>query len=42
MMKKYENPTIEIVEIEIDEIMNASVNTIAFEDLGNANDFNWR
>ena len=41
-MKKYENPTIEIVEIAIDEIMNASVTTIAFEDLTTANDFNWR
>lgn len=42
MMKNYENPTIEIVEVSIDEIMNASVGTLAFEDLGKANDFEWR
>lgn len=39
-MKKYENPTIEVVEINIDEIMYASVaNTVKFESL--ESDFDW-
>ena len=42
MMKKYENPIIEVVEVAIDEIMNASVATVQFNELGQANDFNWK
>ena len=38
-MKKYENPTIEIVNIAIDEIMLASVGTIKLSDLGEK--FGW-
>ena len=41
-MKTYENPTMEIVEIAIDEIMNASVGNVSFEDLIGNNDFNWK